>query len=82
MQNARCPIITGMHRSGTSLVAQAFCRAGLYLGDQLKSPRDSNPDGLFEDEDFIGFHDDILAANQMRWDSSASSDRLIVPATM
>ncbi len=79
MQSAKCLNITGMHRSGTSLVAQAFCRAGLFLGDKLKGPGASNPDGLFEDEDIIRFHDDILAVNQMRWDSYASLDRLIVP---
>ena len=43
-------LISGMHRSGTSLVAQLFHRAGADLGnpDTLNGPDRWNPDGYFE----------------------------------
>jgi len=56
-----------MHRSGTSLVGQAFARAGLYLGDRIKGPTRFNPHGFFEDLDIVGFHESLLALNETAW---------------
>lgn len=46
-------VITGMHRSGTSLVAQLFCHAGADMGDpeSFYRPDRWNPDGYFEQPD-------------------------------
>lgn len=46
-------IITGMHRSGTSLVARLFFEAGADLGDPATFYRPDrwNPDGYFEQPD-------------------------------
>ncbi len=46
-------IITGMHRSGTSLVARLFYEAGADLGDPATFYRPDrwNPDGYFEQPD-------------------------------
>jgi hypothetical protein len=43
-------IITGMHRSGTSLIAQLFYRAGADMGDPdtFYRPDRWNPEGYFE----------------------------------
>jgi colanic acid/amylovoran biosynthesis glycosyltransferase len=71
--------ITGMHRSGTSLVAQAFSRAGLYLGDRLIGPRRFNPQGLFEDSDIIAFHESLLALNETAWHVPRRQRPLEVP---
>jgi len=54
-------IITGMHRSGTSLVARMLRAAGIHLGDRLLGPGPSNPHGYFEDLDFVDLHEAILA---------------------
>lgn len=77
----RSLIITGMHRSGTSLMAQIFYRAGLYMGDNLMKPSPNNPDGYFEDRDIIAFHDEILQLNGIdRWKSpSTLSAQINVP---
>ena len=56
-------VITGMHRSGTSLVAALCQSAGLHIGDRLMLPAESNPLGHFEDMDFFEFHQRVLAAN-------------------
>lgn len=56
-------IITGFHRSGTSLVARILHRAGLFLGDQLLGAHPSNPHGHFEDLEILNLHEEILADN-------------------
>lgn len=53
-------IVTGMHRSGTSLVASLFEHAGVNLGAQLLAPRKDNPLGFFEDVEFVEFHENAL----------------------
>jgi hypothetical protein len=55
-------IITGMHRSGTSLLASLLHRAGLHLGERLLGPGPGNRRGYFEDLDFVEFHDELFAA--------------------
>lgn len=59
---SRVLVITGMHRSGTSLVASLFARAGIHLGEQFVAPRADNPFGFFEDAEFVQFHHDALQA--------------------
>jgi len=56
-------IISGMHRSGTSLLASLCQTAGLHIGERLMGPAESNPVGHFEDLDFYDFHQRALAAN-------------------
>ena len=46
-------IITGMHRSGTSLVASFLGALGVHLGDRQLAPDRQNPRGYFEDADFV-----------------------------
>lgn len=53
----RVVVITGMARSGTSLAASMLQRAGLDVGGRLIDPGRSNPQGYFEDADFVDFHE-------------------------
>ncbi|HXT21102.1 MAG TPA: hypothetical protein VN923_10150 [Thermoanaerobaculia bacterium] len=55
-------VICGMHRSGTSLAASAFGRAGLALGSRLNGAGAGNPRGHFEDLDVWRLHEEMLAA--------------------
>jgi glycosyltransferase involved in cell wall biosynthesis/SAM-dependent methyltransferase len=73
-------IVAGMHRSGTSVVAQALGWAGLWLGDRLKAPTRHNREGYFEDEDLIRFHDELLTVNGAAWDLADSLSDLCVPS--
>jgi hypothetical protein len=59
---ARPLVISGMHRSGTSLVASALQQAGLEIGDQLMGPGPGNRRGHFEDQDFFLLHEEMLGA--------------------
>lgn len=53
-------IITGMHRSGTSLTASLLQSAGLNIGDRLMASNAGNSKGYFEDLDFVEFHENVL----------------------
>ncbi|MBX2845528.1 MAG: hypothetical protein KTR13_04865 [Saprospiraceae bacterium] len=60
MNNTRLLIISGMHRSGTSLLAGWLQRCGLDVGDQLLPGNFSNARGHFEDEDIMRFQQDLM----------------------
>ena len=53
-------ILTGMHRSGTSLMSRFLVRSGIDMGDKLLESHVSNPYGHFEDMGMLEFHSDIL----------------------
>jgi len=53
-------IITGMHRSGTSLIANLLHQRGVNLGARLLEQDSSNPHGFYEDVDFYTFHQHAL----------------------
>ena len=73
--DVRVVAITGMHRSGTSMVAKALQLAGLYLGpeSELIQAAPDNPSGFFEHEAFVRLNDDLLAATGGAWDHPPSA---------
>jgi len=56
-------VLTGMHRSGTSLLARFLNDAGIDMGDRLLGATRGNPFGHFEDEEILEFHRKTLRAN-------------------
>jgi len=73
--------ITGMHRSGTSLVANLLRSCGLYLGkeDELLPPSPDNLDGYWENRRFVGISDEILITLGSAWDSPSTSAAEVWP---
>ena len=63
--NNKILIITGMHRSGTSVISHWLNSCGLNLGEQLLGGGIGNAEGHFEDIDFYRFHEDTLQANNL-----------------
>ena len=55
-------MITGMHRSGTSLTASLFQSVGVNIGEKLVGPEYGNIKGHFEDIEFVELHKGILRA--------------------
>jgi len=53
-------IITGMHRSGTSLTASIMQSAGVNIGRRLMEATEFNAKGHFENLDFFEFHLDVF----------------------
>lgn len=68
--------IVGMHRSGTSLVAQLLAAMGGYPGEtsDLTPPDVFNPRGYWELSDALTLDDDILAAMNANWREPAEAD--------
>ncbi len=61
--------VLGMHRSGTSLVANALASAGMYCGEtpELMAAREDNPLGFFERIDVVQLNDELLEASGGNW---------------
>jgi hypothetical protein len=53
-------ILTGMHRSGTSLLSSLLQSAGVNIGKKLVAANEGNPKGYFENSDFVEFHENVL----------------------
>jgi Sulfotransferase family len=72
-------IITGFHRSGTSMLTELLHRAGLFVGEELMGAMKSNPYGHFEDLEVVGIHRDILGDNDTDWTIDAFKPLYIRP---
>lgn len=69
--------ITGMHRSGTSSMAQLLHWCGVHLGpqDDLFTAGPANPDGYWENGKFVEINNRILDAYRGGWDLLPSFER-------
>ena len=68
-KNRAIPLIvclTGMARSGTSLMANYLHAGGINMGETLIGPGKGNELGHFEDRDFRNFHHSLLKDNSSR----------------
>jgi hypothetical protein len=63
----RCVVILGMHRSGSSLVARLFHEWGVFLGEKLMAADGINPDGYFENLEFVRMNERLLATRDASW---------------
>lgn len=75
-------VITGMHRSGTSLASALLTTAGVQVGEQLMGPATGNPRGHFEDLEFVRLHERTLAANGLSRDGFTCHNSVVVPPTI
>jgi len=75
-------VITGMHRSGTSLTASILASAGLDIGSHLLGADAANHRGHFEDVDFLLLHQRILSANGVSPDGFMAAGDPAVPPLM
>lgn len=67
MDRSPTVFVAGMHRSGTSLTAQALQQAGFHMGRELVEASDFNPRGYVEPASLVDFHDRLLRANGTAW---------------
>jgi hypothetical protein len=69
-------VVTGMHRSGTSLITHWLHDCGLQVGESLLEAGNGNVEGHFEDLEFLKLHEEILTG------SGADSAGLSTPVEM
>ena len=62
--------IAGMHRSGTSMVAQFLHRCGVFLGPDtiLMEAAEQNPEGFWEHVQVVEINDELLSLLGGGWD--------------
>jgi hypothetical protein len=60
-------LILGMHRSGTSLVAQIIAKWGAYMGKSLIAADEFNKDGYWENEHLHELNESILESSDGAW---------------
>jgi lipopolysaccharide biosynthesis protein/SAM-dependent methyltransferase len=60
-------LVLGMHRSGTSLVAQMVAKWGAFMGDDLMQASEFNKDGYWEYNPLVNLHDKMLAYTGHTW---------------
>lgn len=65
--NARCILILGMHRSGTSALTRVVNLMGADLPDNLIPPKPSNTTGFWESQSVFRIHNDLLEALGLLW---------------
>ena len=65
-------IVTGFHRSGTSMVTELLHRGGLFVGYDLIGAMPSNPYGHYEDREVLAIHREIMGDNEMNWTIAAT----------
>ncbi len=63
-----------MHRSGTSLTASWLNSCGLNIGSNISGKGTGNIKGHFEDNDFLHFHEEILADNNLNYLTAINSE--------
>ncbi|HEY9300469.1 MAG TPA: sulfotransferase, partial [Phormidium sp.] len=72
-------IITGMHRSGTSLTASILQKAGVDIGERLLGAGLGNVRGHFEDVDFWSLHKEILISQGISSEGWTTLSKIDVP---
>ncbi|KIL38720.1 hypothetical protein SD70_24640 [Gordoniibacillus kamchatkensis] len=65
--------ILGMHRSGTSLIANAIHSMGVYFGEEstLLNARSDNPEGFWELAEVVTLQEELLADLKTYWSNPA-----------
>ncbi len=83
MQDKLCQqqalIITGMHRSGTSLTAALLQSAEVNIGQRLMASSEANAKGHFEDLDFYELHASILHSQGVSREGWTTQGNIHVP---
>ena len=65
---SKCIIVLGMHRSATSLIAKSLSLAGVNMGNSMLPADAGNPEGYYEDSDFLNMNKFLLASAGGSWD--------------
>jgi len=69
-------LVLGMHRSGTSMLTAMLSQLGGWLGPEsrLAAGQFDNPEGFFEQVDYVAINDDVLSARHAAWDAPPEGD--------
>ena len=60
-------LVLGMHRSGTSALANGLSNLGFYTGENLLPANSANEKGYWENADIVDIHRDFLEGQGLHW---------------
>lgn len=67
-ENKQLLLVLGMHRSGTSMIAEALHSGGLSVASRLiAADPEINARGYWEDEELVAINEDLFAALGSQW---------------
>ncbi len=66
-------VVLGMHRSGTSLLANFLDGLKVHLGNELLPADENNPEGYWEHAGIVRLHEEILELLDRQWIGSKGS---------
>jgi len=69
-------VVLGMHRSGTSAVANVLQHLGVNMGDRLFEANQWNPQGYYEDVDFFDVNVELVHAAGGHWGDPPEATRI------
>lgn len=77
-------LVTGMHRSGTSLATQLINAMGAEVGPEsmLMKPMPDNPRGFWERRDVAALNEAVLQARGCSWDAPVSTHNTDPPQAL
>lgn len=71
--NPNLVLVTGMHRSGTSVAARAVMACGYAMGPNLMPGSRDNPKGFFEDLELVAINDALMAFKGASWNTATGA---------
>lgn len=71
---SQCVVICGMHRTGSSFISRLFHEWGVYLGENLDIEDPANPEGEYENKDFVQLNNILLHARGGSWNHPVMVD--------
>ena len=74
MPTSRAVVLLGMHRSGTSAISRGLAALGVHVGTDLFEAHPENPTGYWEEKGIVDINERVLAALDLRWDSTDAVD--------
>lgn len=69
-------LVIGMHRSGTSLIAQILNECNVYFGENTLGKSSANPYGHMEDKRILNYNEKILEAGGGSWDAPPTKEKI------
>ena len=70
-------LVLGMHRSGTSLVAQMVAKWGANMGNDLMPANQFNQEGYWEFNPLVNLHDKMLAYTGHTWYAPPENNNIL-----
>lgn len=74
---AKCIVVLGMHRSATSLIAKGLAAAKVHMGDFYLAHDSGNPEGYYEDMDFLHLNKAILVKAGGDWSNPPAEEQIL-----